>query len=174
MGVRDRQSFLIQIYAQILSIRSYYSFLISDIFGRRPMYVGGSITLTILLLCMGIAGSNVTSAATIAAVGIYTMYNVFYNVGVGSNVYTIAGAAPTSVLRTKTLAVALSVPAAVNTMWSFAAPYLFNHGYGNLKANIGFLFGAFMLIFAILEYFLVSRTRRRRYEGLDGYSRNAC
>jgi hypothetical protein len=44
---------------------------------------------------MGIAGSIITSTTTKAAVGFYTMYNVFYIVGVGSNVYTIAGEVPT-------------------------------------------------------------------------------
>jgi sugar porter (SP) family MFS transporter len=168
LGIGDRQSFLIQIGAQILSMSgATISFLISDMFGRRPMYLGGCIGLTLLLLCMGIAGSVETNAATTAAVGFYTMYNFFYNAGVGSNVYTIAGEVPTSVLRTKTLAVALSVSAAVNTMWSFVAPYMFNPGYGGLKAKIGFVFGAFMLLFAVMAYFFVPETRRRTYEELD-------
>lgn len=168
LGISDRQSFLIQIGAQILSISgATISFLICDMFGRRPMFLGGCIGLTLLLLCMGIAGSVDTSAATMAAVGFYTMYNFFYNAGVGSNVYTIAGEVPTSVLRTKTLAVALSISAAVNTMWSFVAPYIFNPGYGDLKAKIGFVFGAFMLIFAVLAFFFVPETRRRTYEELD-------
>ncbi|OQE18626.1 hypothetical protein PENSTE_c017G01926 [Penicillium steckii] len=168
LGIGDRQSFLIQIGAQILSMSgATISFLISDMFGRRPMYLGGCIALTLLLLCMGIAGSVSTNSATTAAVGFYTMYNFFYNAGVGSNVYTIAGEVPTSVLRTKTLAVALSVSAAVNTMWSFVAPYMFNPGYGGLKAKIGFVFGAFMLIFAVMAFFFVPETRRRTYEELD-------
>ncbi|KAJ5988281.1 general substrate transporter [Penicillium waksmanii] len=168
LGIGDQQSFLIQIGAQILSMSgATISFLIGDMFGRRPMYLGGCIGLTLLLLCMGIAGSVDTNAATTAAVGFYTMYNFFYNAGVGSNVYTIAGEVPTSVLRTKTLAVALSVSAAVNTMWSFVAPYMFNPGYGGLKAKIGFVFGAFMLLFAVMAYFFVPETRRRTYEELD-------
>ncbi|KAJ6006315.1 general substrate transporter [Penicillium sp. IBT 35674x] len=168
LGIGDRQSFLIQIGAQILSISgATISFLVCDLVGRRPMFLSGCIGLTLLLLCMGIAGSINTSAATLAAVGFYTMYNFFYNAGVGSNVYTIAGEVPTSVLRTKTLAIALSISAAVNTMWSFVAPYIFNPGYGDLKAKIGFVFGAFMLIFAVLAFFFVPETRRRTYEELD-------
>ncbi|KAJ5300179.1 hypothetical protein PENANT_c175G08769 [Penicillium antarcticum] len=168
LGIGDRQSFLIQIGAQILSISgAIISFLISDLIGRRPMYLGGCIGLTMLLFCMGIAGSIDTSAATRAAVGFYTMYNFFYNAGVGSNVYTIAGEVPTSILRTKTLAIALSLSAAINTMWSFIAPYMFNPGYGNLKAKIGFVYGAFMLIFAVMAWFFVPETRLRTYEELD-------
>ncbi|KAJ5876013.1 general substrate transporter [Penicillium soppii] len=168
LGISDRQSFLIQIGAQILSMSgAIISFLICDLVGRRPMFLAGCIGLTTLLLCMGIAGSINTSAATMAAVGFYTMYNFFYNAGVGSNVYTIAGEVPTSILRTKTLAIALSISAAVNTMWSFVAPYMFNPGYGNLKAQIGFVYGAFMLMFAVLAWFFVPETRRRTYEELD-------
>ncbi|KAJ5661362.1 general substrate transporter [Penicillium longicatenatum] len=168
LGINDRQSFLIQIGAQILSMSgAIISFLISDMVGRRPMFLAGCIGLTTLLLCMGIAGSINTSASTMAAVGFYTMYNFFYNAGVGSNVYTIAGEVPTSILRTKTLAIALSISAAVNTMWSFVAPYMFNPGYGNLKAKIGFVYGAFMLIFAALAWLFVPETRCRTYEELD-------
>ncbi|KAK7424448.1 hypothetical protein QQX98_000413 [Neonectria punicea] len=168
LGISDQKSFAIQIGAQILSMSgATIAFLVSDFYGRRPMYFGGCIALCLLLICMGIAGSVNTGAATTAAVGFYTMYNFFYNVGVGSTVYAIAGEVPTSVLRTKTLAIALSMSAALNTMWSFVAPYMFNPGFGNLKAKIGFVFGAFMLIFAVLAYFFVPETRMRTYEELD-------
>ncbi|EGY22465.1 general alpha-glucoside permease [Verticillium dahliae VdLs.17] len=53
------------------------------------------------------------------------------------------------------------------TSWSFISPFMFNPDYGNLKAKIGFVFGAFMFIFAILAYFFVPETRRRTYEELD-------
>jgi len=63
LGIGDQQSFLIQIGAQILSISgAIVSFLVSDFGGRRPMFIGGCIALTILLLCMGIAGSVNTTA----------------------------------------------------------------------------------------------------------------
>ncbi|KAH7127349.1 general substrate transporter [Dactylonectria macrodidyma] len=168
LGISDEKSFEIQIGAQILSMSgATIAFLVSDFYGRRPMYFGGCIALTMLLICMGISGSIDTKAGTTASVGFYTMYNFFYNLGVGSTAYTISGEIPTSVLRTKTLAIALSVSAAVNTMWSFVAPYMFNPGYGNLKAKIGFVFGAFMLIFAIMAYLFVPETRMRTYEELD-------
>lgn len=168
LGISDRESFLIQIGAQILSMSgATISFLVGDFFGRRPMFIGGCIGLTLLLLCMGIAGSVDTTAATTAAVGFYTMFNFFYNAGVGSNVYAITGEIPTSALRAKTIAIALSVSAAANTMWSFVSPYMFNPGYGDLKAKIGFVFGAFMVIWVFLAYFFVPETRLRTYEELD-------
>ncbi|KAJ9144283.1 Maltose permease [Pleurostoma richardsiae] len=168
LGISDRQSFLIQIGAQILSMSgATIAFLVGDFYGRRPMYLAGCIGLTLLLLCMGISGSINTAAATTASVGFYTMYNFFYNVGVGSTVYAIAGEIPTSVLRAKSLALAMNVSNAMNTMWSFVCPYIFNPGYGNLKAKIGFIFGAIMLIWAFLAYFFVPETRRRTYEELD-------
>lgn len=95
------------------------------------------------------------------------MYNFIYNAGVGSNVYAIAGEVPTSVLRTKTLALAISVEQAIYTMWSFVSPYIFNPDYGNLKAKIGFVFGAFMLGYIFLAYLFVPETRMRTYEELD-------
>lgn len=168
LGIGSQKSFAIQIGAQILSMSgATISFLVGDFVGRRPMFLIGCISLAVLLICMGISGSISTVAATTAAVGFYTMFNFFYNVGVGSIVYTIAGEVPTSALRTKTLALALSSSAAANTMWAFVAPYMFNPGAGNLKAKIGFVFGVFMLIWAGLAYFYVPETRLRTYEELD-------
>lgn len=168
LGISAQKSFAIQIGAQILSMSgATIAFLVSDFYGRRPMYFGGCIALCLLLICMGIAGSIDTTAAVTASVGFYTMYNFFYNVGVGSTVYTIAGEVPTSALRAKTLAMAISSSAAVNTMWSFVSPYLFNPDYANLKAKIGFIFGFFMLIFAVMACFFVPETRMRTYEELD-------
>ncbi|KAF5002415.1 hypothetical protein FGRMN_427 [Fusarium graminum] len=168
LGISDKKSFEIQIGAQILSMSgATIAFLVGDFYGRRPMYLIGCVALSCLLICMGISGSINTTAAVTASVGFYTMYNFFYNVGVGSTVYTIAGEIPTSVLRTKTLAISISISSAVNTMWSFVAPYIFNPGYGNLKAKIGFMYGAFMIVFAVLAFFFVPETRMRSYEELD-------
>lgn len=168
LGIGDQKSFAIQIGAQILSISgATIAFLVSDFYGRRPMFLIGCVSLCVLLVCMGISGSIDGTAATTASVGFYTMYNFVYNVGVGSGVYAIAGEIPTSSLRAKTLALALSSSAAANTMWSFVAPYMFNPGYGNLKAKIGFVFGAFMFIWAFLAFFFVPETRMRTYEELD-------
>lgn len=169
LGVSDQESFRLQIGGQVLSLTgATTSFLVADFFGRRPMFISGCFALSVLLLCMGIAGVvPSTPAATTAAVGFYTMFNFFYNAGVGSVVYTLAGEVPTSTLRTKTLAITLSLEAAVNTMWSFVSPYMFNPGYGDLKAKVGFVYGGFMVIFGVLAYFFAPETRHRTYEELD-------
>lgn len=169
MGVTDKQSFLIQIGSQILSITgTITAFLISDFVGRRPMFLGGCIGLCILLFCMAIAGCfpEIQSAAT-AAVGFLTMYNFFFNGGVGAMAYIIAGEIPTSVLRTKTLAIAMCLENAVLTMWTFVCPYIINPDYANLRAKVGFIFGAIMVIWVALAFLYVPETRRRTYEELD-------
>jgi MFS family permease len=168
LGISDSKAFELKIGAQVLSMSgAMIAFLMSDWWGRRPMYIMGCSSLCVLMLCMAISGSFDTTAAITASVGFYTMFNFFYNVGVGSTVYALAGELPTSVLRAKTLAISISTSSAFNTMWSFVAPYLFNSDYANLKAKIGYVFGAFMLIFAILAFLYVPETRRRTYEELD-------
>ena len=168
LGISDAKSFQLQIGGQILSISgATIAMLLSDVYGRRPMFIAGCSGLAGLLICMAISGTIDTTAAVTASVGFYTMFNFFYNVGVGSTVYAIAGEIPTSILRSKTLAVSLSTSNAFNTMWSFVSPYIFNPGYGNLKAKIGFVFGGIMLIFVVLGYFYVPETRMRSYQELD-------
>ncbi|EEY16883.1 conserved hypothetical protein [Verticillium alfalfae VaMs.102] len=168
LGISDQKSFEIRIGAEVLSMSgATIAFLMADWWGRRPMYLLGCISICILMLCMAISGSFDTTAAVTASVGFYTMFNFWYNVGVGSTVYALAGELPTSVLRAKTLAISISTSNGVNTFWAFISPFMFNPDYGNLKAKIGFVFGAFMFIFAILAYFFVPETRRRTYEELD-------
>jgi MFS transporter, SP family, general alpha glucoside:H+ symporter len=168
LDISNAESFRIQIGAQILSISgALLAMLIGDFYGRRPMFLAGCAGLVALLFAMGISGSINTTAAVTASVGFYTMFNFCFNIGVGSIVYTISGEIPTSVLRQKTLAIAISVSAAVNTFWSFVSPYIFNPDYGNLKAKIGFVFGACMIIFFVLGFLYVPETRLRTYEELD-------
>ncbi|CAK7199283.1 hypothetical protein SEUCBS139899_001958 [Sporothrix eucalyptigena] len=168
LGISDRRSFLIGIGAQILSMSgATLAFFVSDFYGRRTMFLWGCISVTTLLLCMGISGSVNTNAATLASVGFYTMFNFFYNFGLGSGVYAIAGEIPTFVLRNKSLAIAMNSSNAVNVMWSFVCPYIFNPGYGNLKARIGFVFGAIMALWSVAAYYIVPETRGRTYEELD-------
>ncbi|KAM5347349.1 hypothetical protein ACJ41O_010354 [Fusarium nematophilum] len=168
LGISDKKAFEIKIGAQVLSVTgATIAFLMADWWGRRPMYMLGCTSLCLLMLCMAISGSFQTTAAVTASVGFYTMFNFFYNVGVGSTVYALAGELPTSVLRAKSLAISISISSAFNTMWSFVAPYMFNPDYANLKAKIGYVFGAFMFIFAVLAFFCVPETRRRTYEELD-------
>ncbi|KAH7033707.1 general substrate transporter [Microdochium trichocladiopsis] len=168
LDISDEKSFQIAIGAQVLSMSgATIAFLLSDWWGRRPMYIFGCCSLCVLMMCMGIAGSLTSTAAVTAAVAFYTMFNFFYNVGVGSTVYALAGELPTTVLRSKSLAISISTSNAFNTMWSFVAPLMFNEDAGNLKAKIGFVFGGIMFIFAVLAWFYVPETRRRTYEELD-------
>ncbi|CRK26601.1 hypothetical protein BN1723_015467 [Verticillium longisporum] len=118
LGISDQKSFEIRIGAEVLSMSgATIAFLMADWWGRRPIIRG-------------------------------FLHHVqfWYNVGVGSTVYALAGELPTSVLRAKTLAISIST---------------------SNSAKIGFVFGAFMFIFAILAYFFVPETRRRTYEELD-------
>lgn len=168
VGISDDKSFQLMIGGQILSISgAVIALLLSDFIGRRPNYIGGCTALSLLLICMAISGTINTKSAVLASVGFYTMFNFFYNVGIGSTVYAIAGEVPTSVLRAKTLAIAISISNAFNTFWSFVSPYIFDPEYANLKAKIGFIFGAIMIIFTVLGWLFLPETKRRSYEELD-------
>ncbi|ODQ68875.1 hypothetical protein LIPSTDRAFT_121036 [Lipomyces starkeyi NRRL Y-11557] len=52
--------------------------------------------------------------------------------------YTIVSEVATSRLRVKTIAIGLALQAALNTMWSFVLPYIFNPNQANLGAKVDF------------------------------------
>ena len=95
------------------------------------------------------------------------MFNFCSKIRVCSIVYTISGEMLTSILRQKTLAIAISISAAANTFCWFVSPYIFNPDYGNLNAKIGLVFGAHIIIFFVFDFLYVPKTRLPTYEELD-------
>lgn len=139
-----------------------------DKFGRRTLILYGSIALMIDLLCFSSAGLATQSPrARTACVAFLTMYNFFYNGGIGNVAYTIASEVPTANLRTKTVTIAISHYQAWNCMWTFVLPFIVNPNEANLKARVGYIFFGLMSICLVLIYFFIPEIKNRSYAELD-------
>ncbi|ANB12066.1 Mal11p [Sugiyamaella lignohabitans] len=170
IGISAQESFRIGIGAQVLSMGgTIASFFIIDRFGRRPLILCGLTALMINLLCTGITGtqSQHSAAARTACVAFLTMFNFWYNGGIGAIAYAIASEIPTSVLRTKTVAIALSVNQGFGTMWTFVLPFIINPNEGNLGPKVGFIFFALSMINLVLLYLFLPEIAHRTFEELD-------
>lgn len=95
------------------------------------------------------------------------LYCWWYNVTIGATAYTILCETSTSRLRVKTIAIGLALQNALQTMWSFVLPYLFNPDKLNLGGRLGFIFGGLSFICLVYLWFYQPETAGRTYEELD-------
>ena len=106
-----------------------------DRFGRRPLILWGTVSLTILLLITGALATVGTPSCLNAAVALLLIYNFLYNISIGSSAFTILCETSTSRLRVKTISLGLALQNIWYTIWSFVLPYLFDPNYLNLGAK---------------------------------------
>lgn len=106
----------IQVGAQIPSISgSIITFFVADFVGRRPKYITGCISLRVLMIFAAISGSFPhDSKAVTSSVGFLIMFNFLFNAGVWSIVYILVLEVPTSVIRGKTLILAMIADGCIN------------------------------------------------------------
>lgn len=90
-----------------------------------------------------------------------------YNVSIGSTGFTILSETATSRLRVKTIAIGSSAQGAINVMWQFVIPFMFNPDRGNLGGKVAFVFGGPSFLCLLYLWFQQPETAGRTYEELD-------
>ncbi|KAL0933855.1 Maltose permease MAL31-like protein 2 [Colletotrichum truncatum] len=167
-GYSTAESFKLQIVQQVISlIGNVMSWYLVDRVGRRSLTVYGLAVLTVILLVTGglaLPGTLATNKGTVALILLYCWW---YNVTIGATAYTILAEVSTSRLRIKTIAIGLALQKALETMWNFVLPYLFNPDQLNLGAKLAFIFGGLAVISLVHLWFNLPETAGRTYEELD-------
>jgi sugar porter (SP) family MFS transporter len=161
-------SFKLQIIQQVISlVGNVMSWYLVDRVGRRNLTFWGLFVLTIILFVMAGLAVVGTVSALQGAISMILLYCWWYNVTIGATAYTILCETSTSRLRVKTIAIGLALQNALNTMWSFVLPYLFNPDKLNLGGRLGFVFGGLAVICLVYLWFYQPETTGRTYEELD-------
>ncbi|PSN75659.1 maltose permease MAL31 [Corynespora cassiicola Philippines] len=168
-GYSTSQSFQIQIAQPVLSIvGNLMAAAVVDRVGRRSLTLYGNIILTSFLLITGGLGTNTTDLSMIrGTVAFILIYSWWYNVSLGSVAFSILAEVSTSRLRYKTVAIGLATSSAINVMWQFTIPYMFNPDQANLGAKIAFIFGGLCLFCIAYLFFYQPETAGRSYAELD-------
>lgn len=167
-GYSTSESFKIQIAQPVLSIvGNLMAVATVDYVGRRNLTFWGLAALTVALLITGILGLGTDLPRVQATVAFILIYSWGYNWSIGSTAFSLLCEVATPRLRVKTVAIGYSAQSAINVMWQFVIPYLFNPDYANLGAKIAFIF--FGLCFICLAYLwhFQPETAGRTYEELD-------
>jgi SP family general alpha glucoside:H+ symporter-like MFS transporter len=167
-GFSTAMSFKLQIVQQVISlVGNVLSWYLVDRVGRRNLTFWGLVVLTVILFLMAVLATIGTPAGLKGAVSMILVYCFWYNVTIGATAYTILCEVSTSRLRIKTIAIGLALQNALNAMWSFTLPYLFNPDKLNLGGKLGFVFGGLSLVCLVYLWFCLPETRDRMYEKLD-------
>ncbi|KAJ4299914.1 hypothetical protein N0V90_005161 [Kalmusia sp. IMI 367209] len=167
-GFSTAMSFKLQIVQQVISlVGNVMSWYLVDRVGRRNLTFWGLAVLTVILFAMAGCAVPETPSGSKAAVSMILLYCWWYNVTIGATAYTILCEVSTSRLRVKTIAIGLALQNALNTMWSFVLPYLFNPDKLNLGGKLGFIFGGLAVICLVYLWFYQPETTGRTYEELD-------
>ncbi|KAF9880507.1 hypothetical protein CkaCkLH20_02461 [Colletotrichum karsti] len=167
-GYSTAESFKLQIVQQVISlIGNVMSWYLVDRMGRRSLTVNGLAILTVILLVTGGLAMPGTLATNKGTVALILLYCWWYNVTIGATAYTVLAEVSTSRLRVKTVAIGLALQKALETMWNFVLPYLFNPDKLNLGAKIAFIFGGLSVISLVHLWFNLPETAGRTYEELD-------
>ncbi|KAG7900442.1 hypothetical protein KL935_003185 [Ogataea polymorpha] len=168
-GYDTQKSFQISCGAQALSISGVISsWFIIDRFGRRPLMIGGMIAITILNLLIastGIDKSNIPAMKTSS--GFMAMYNYVYNIALGAVPYILAAEVSSVFLRAKTYALANLTNNALQCMWQFVLPYMFNANEANMGSKINFIFTGCSFLSIFVFYFYLPETAGRSFEEID-------
>ncbi|KAJ9647925.1 hypothetical protein H2199_001701 [Coniosporium tulheliwenetii] len=167
-GYSISASFKLQIAQQVISlVGNVMSWYLVDRVGRRSLTFYGLAILTVMLWLTGGLAVAATPGAIKGTVALILIYCWWYNVTIGATAYTILCEVSTSRLRIKTIAIGLALQNALNTMWSFVLPYLFNPDKLNLGAKVAFIFGGFAIISLVYLWIYQPETAGRTYEELD-------
>lgn len=167
-GYSTSASFKLQIIQQVLSmLGNIMSWYLVDKIGRRSLTLYGTIILVVILFLMGGLADAATGSTIKGSVAFIMLYCWWYNVTIGATAYTILTETSTSRLRVKTISIGLALQYALNTMWSFVLPYLFNPDEANLGAKVAFIFGGLAIMCVVYLFFYQPETAGRTYEELD-------
>lgn len=167
-GYSTSMSYRLQIAQPVVSIvGNIMAALLTDKVGRRNLTVYGFMFLTCLLLITGGLGTGTSQAMIEGTVAFILLFSWCYNLSIGSTAFSLLCEVSTARLRVKTIAIGYATQAALNVMWQFTIPYMFNPDKGNLGAKISFVFGGLSLVSIFYLWFFQPETSGRSYQELD-------
>lgn len=140
-------------------------------FGRRTVYLWSLVMMFVLLIIIGALGvedehtSNKMIPRAIGAILIVSSF--LYNAASGPLTNTLCVSIPSSLLRSKSVALARWFYAATGIAAGIMQPYMNNPEAWNWGAKSGFFWAGACLISVIFTYFFVPETKDRTTAEMD-------
>ena len=137
--------------------------------GRRRMLLSGMAGMVIVLMIIGFLDLGRSSNHTIHWVqaAFALIFNVCYNLSVGTLAFTIFSEVSSTRLRGRTIALAKNVNAASSIVVGVASPYFINPQNLNWKGKVGFFWAGVNFLWMVWAYFRLPELKGRTYEEID-------
>ncbi|KAL2831563.1 maltose permease [Aspergillus cavernicola] len=141
-------------------------FLVNRV-GRRPIFLGGMVGCTALLILIGILDVIQTGAARWVQASLTVIYSFVYFLTIGAVAFVLLSEVSSLLLRARTTALATATQAVFGIIMFFAVPYMVNPDSGNLKGKVGFVFGGLSLLATVLSFFYIPELKGKTYNEID-------
>lgn len=106
------------------------SWFVVNRFGRRVVFISGMVSLTAILLLIGILDVIPTGAAKWVQASLTVVYSFIYFLTLGAMAFVLLGEVSSLALRAKTTALATATQAIFGIIMFFAVPYMVNPDEG--------------------------------------------
>jgi hypothetical protein len=143
------------------------SWFVINSYGRRKVFLLGMVSLTAILLIIGIMDVIPNGAAKWVQAAFTVIYAFIYFLTIGAMAFAILGETSSSALRAKTTALATATQAIFGIVMNTAIPYMVNPNEANLKGKVGFVFGGLALIGTVGSFFYVPELKGRTFYEID-------
>ncbi|KAJ1332977.1 MFS transporter SP family sugar:H+ symporter [Microdochium nivale] len=148
---------------------SIFTTFVVDHFGRRPLLISGGLGQAVFLLLIGAVSTplGVTRTVLNLQVAGFYLWAIAFNISWAPLSYILLSESSPTRLVEKTNLVATSVHVAMGFAVSITAPYLLYEEYANLGGKMGYIYGSFALVLAVLAFFFVPEMKGRSLEEID-------
>lgn len=170
IGLSVRDSFGMGLGATAVAFCvSILAWVVIGLSGRRRMLLSGMAGMVIVLLTIGFLGLGLSSNHTIPWVqgALALVFNVCYNLSVGTLAFTIFSEVSSTRLRGKTIALAKNANAVSGIVVGVASPYFINPHNLNWKGKVGFFWAGVNFLWMVWAYFRLPELKGRTYEEID-------
>ncbi|KAF8864909.1 sugar transporter [Acephala macrosclerotiorum] len=143
-------------------------FCVMPYVGRRKTYLYGMISLTTILLLIGILNvkTNIKSVAT-AQASLTLIWTFIFQLSVGQLGWAIPAEIGSTRLRQKTVCLARNAYYIVNVVANVLEPYFMNPTEWNLKGYTGIFWGGLAFCTAVWAFFRLPETKGRTFDEID-------
>ncbi|WVW86046.1 hypothetical protein I302_108084 [Kwoniella bestiolae CBS 10118] len=144
------------------------SWILTTYFGRRPIYIYGTLFNVVMLFALGIAASVGTSkAASQAQASFGLIVSVIFTFAAAPVSWAVIGETSSIRLRPLTTGIGRATYYIIEIPCIFLASYMLNPTGGNLGGKCGYVWGGTALACLITAYFCLPEMKGRSYREID-------
>ena len=168
-GIESQLAFgLGLIVSGLQTVAVMLSWILTTYFGRRPIYLWGSAANTLLLICLGIAGSvAISTSANLAQASLGLIISVGFTLGPAPVSWVVIGETSAIRLRPLTTGFGRAVYYIVQFPCIYMSFYMLGEDYGNMRGKCGYVWGATGFLCLVTAYFHLPEMKNRSYREID-------